>query len=155
MALTTAEKVAAVAKRIPVGFWPVAVALALAAYRADHGSYPDKLDVLGGYLRSDDDWQDEPGAKVTHFISNGYRAELDYYIQRGFAVMARYDRMKQTIASGPANHTEAWNLGGEKALTDLGNVVVRATYGQERDQDPVAGSAITDKLFKLDVRLMW
>ena len=115
----------------------------------------DKLDVLGGYLRSNDDWQDEPGATVTHFISNGYRAELDYYIQRGFAVMARYDRMKQTIASGPANHTEAWSLGSEKALTEMGNVVLRATYGHERDQDPVAGSAITDKLFKIDVRLMW
>jgi len=116
----------------------------------------DKLDVLGGYLRSNDDWQDEPGAKVTHFVSNGYRAELDYYIQRGFAVMARYDRMKQNIAGGPATHTAAWNLGGEKALTEMGNVVLRATYGQERDQDPVAGgSAITNKLFKVDLRLMW
>jgi hypothetical protein len=114
----------------------------------------DKLDVLGGYLRSNDDWQDVPG-KTTHFISNGYRAELDYHIQRGFAVMARYDRMKQNIAGGPANHTEAWSFGSEKALTEVGNVVVRATYGHERDQDPVSGSAITDKLFKIDVRLMW
>ena len=115
----------------------------------------DKLDVLGGYLRDDDDWQDELGNPLTHFISNGYRAEVDYYIQRGFAVMARYDRMKQTIASGPANHTQAWNFGGEKALTDLGNVVVRATYGHERDQDPTTGLVTTDKLFKIDLRLMW
>jgi hypothetical protein len=115
----------------------------------------DKLDVLGGYLRSDDDWQDEPGAPITHFISNGYRAELDYYVQRGFAVMARYDRMKQTIAGGPANHTQSWRIGGEKALTDIGNVVLRGSYGQERDQDPVSGSTTTDKLFQLDVRLMW
>jgi len=111
--------------------------------------------ALGGYLRDDDDWQDEPGAKLTHFISNGYRAELDYYVQRGFAVMARYDRMKQTVAAGPATHTGAWRIGGEKALTDMGNVVLRATYGQERDQDPVSGSTNTDKLFQLDVRLMW
>ncbi|HYW43325.1 MAG TPA: hypothetical protein VE959_10750 [Bryobacteraceae bacterium] len=115
----------------------------------------DKLDVLGGYLRSDDDWQDEPGANVTHFISNGYRGELDYYIQRGFAVMARYDRMKQTIGGGTANHTDAWSLGSEKALTELGNVVLRAAYSHERDQDPVSGSVVTDKLFKIDVRLMW
>ena len=114
----------------------------------------DKLDVLGGYLRSNDDWQDQPN-KTTKFTSNGYRAELDYYIQRGFAVMARYDRMKQMIAGGPANHTEAWNFGGEKALTEMGNVVLRATYGQERDQDPVSGSVVTDKLFKIDLRLMW
>ena len=69
--------------------------------------------------------------------------------------MARYDRMKQTIAGGPANHTQAWRIGGEKALTDMGNVVLRGAYGQERDQDPVSGSTNTDKLFQLDVRLMW
>lgn len=115
----------------------------------------DKLDVLGGYLRSDDDWQDEPGAPMTHFISNGYRAEVDYYLQTGFALMARYDWMKQTIASGPSNHTEAWNIGGEKALTQLGNVVLRAAYGQERDQDPVSNLVTLNKLFQLDVRLMW
>ena len=60
-----------------------------------------------------------------------------------------------TVAGAAANHTDAWNFGGEKALTALGNVVVRATYGRERDQDPVSGSTITDRLFKLDVRLMW
>ncbi len=115
----------------------------------------DKLDVLGGYMRSHDDWQDEAGNPLTHFISNGYRAEVDYYIQRGFAVMARYDRLSQTIASGPANHTYAWNIGSEKALTELGNVVVRASYGHETDQDPTTGALFTDKLFKLDVRVMW
>jgi hypothetical protein len=115
----------------------------------------DKLDLLGGYLRSNDDWQDEPGASITHFISNGYRVESDYYLQRGFAIMARYDRMNQRIAGGPANHTSAWNIGTEKALTELGNVVVRASYGHERDQDPVSGAVAIDKLFKIDVRVMW
>jgi hypothetical protein len=69
--------------------------------------------------------------------------------------MARFDRMKQSVGSGTATHTSAWSIGSEKALTELGNVVVRATYGQERDQDPVSGSAVLDKLFKIDVRLMW
>jgi hypothetical protein len=115
----------------------------------------DKLDVLGGYLRSSDDWQDAAGGPTTRFISNGYRAEADYYVQRGFAFMARFDRMKQSVGSGTATHTSAWSIGSEKALTELGNVVVRATYGQERDQDPVSGSAVLDKLFKIDVRLMW
>ncbi len=115
----------------------------------------DKLDILGGYLRDDDDWQDEPGNPLTHFISNGFRTEVDYYIQRGFAVMARYDRLKQTIANGPSNHSEAWNVGSERALTALGNVVLRANYGHERDQDPTSGLVTTDKLFKIDLRLMW
>jgi hypothetical protein len=115
----------------------------------------DKLDVLGGYLRSSDDWQDQAGGPTTRFISNGYRAEVDYYLQRGFAVMARYDRMNQSIGSGPATHNYAWSIGSERALTEMGNVVLRATYGQERDQDPGSGAATTDKLFKLDLRLMW
>ena len=115
----------------------------------------DKLDVLGGYLRSDDDWLAEQGTPLTHFLSNGYRAEVDYYIQTGFAVMARFDRLNQSISPGPAVHTQAWSVGSEKALTDLGNVVLRATYGYERDQDPVLGTVTTDKHFNIDVRLMW
>ena len=115
----------------------------------------DKLDLLGGYLRSNDDWQDTAGAKLTHFTSNGFRAEADYYVQRGFALMARYDRMNQTLANGPKLRTDAWNLGVSKALTELGNVVIRASYGKERDQDPVSGSVSSDRLFKLDFRVMW
>jgi hypothetical protein len=115
----------------------------------------DKLDILGGYLRDDDDWQVEPAAPLQHFISNGYRAEADYYIQNGFALMARFDRLNQTIGAGPAVHTQAWSIGGERALTTLGNVVLRATYSHEKDQDPVAGASVLDKLFKVDVRLMF
>jgi hypothetical protein len=115
----------------------------------------DKLDVLGGYVRSRDDWQDAAASKLTGFTSNGYRAEVDYYVQRGWAVMARYDRLNQRIAGGPSAHTEAWAIGSERGLTQLGNVVLRATYNHERDTDPVSGSATTDKLFKLDLRLMW
>jgi hypothetical protein len=115
----------------------------------------DKLDVLGGYLRSRDDWKDEATSKTTNFTSNGYRGEVDYYVQRGFALMGRYDRLNQAIAGGPAVRTEAWSVGSEKALTELGNVVIRATYNHERDTDPVSGSVTTDKLFKLDLRLMW
>jgi len=115
----------------------------------------DKLDVLGGYLRNDDDWEVEQGSPLQHFISNGYRAEVDYYIQNGFAVMARFDRLNQHIASAPAVHTQAWSIGSERALTKLGNVVLRASYSHERDQDPVAGSVTLNKLFMLDMRLMW
>jgi hypothetical protein len=115
----------------------------------------DKLDVLGGYVRSRDDWKDVANGKITNFTSNGFRGEVDYYLRRGFALMGRYDRLNQSIAGGPAVHTGVWSAGGEKALTSLGNVVVRATYKQERDTDPVSGSATTDKLFKVDLRLMW
>jgi hypothetical protein len=63
--------------------------------------------------------------------------------------------MNQSIGGGPATHNYAWSIGSERALTEMGNVVVRATYGQERDQDPGSGAAVTDKLFKIDLRLMW
>lgn len=115
----------------------------------------DKLDVLGGYLRNRDDWKDTADGQTTNFISNGYRGEVDYYVQRGWALMGRYDRLNQSLAGGPSTHTEAWSVGSEKALTQLGNVVVRATYNHERDTDPVSGSVLTDKLFKVDLRLMW
>jgi hypothetical protein len=115
----------------------------------------DKLDVLGGYIRSNDNWRDVVGGPASSYIANGYRGELDYYLQTGFALMARYDRLSQSIAKAPAVHTDAWGIGASKALTQLGNVVLRATYNHERDTDPVSGSVSTDKLFKLDLRLMW
>jgi hypothetical protein len=46
-------------------------------------------------------------------------------------------------------------VGAEKALTEIGNVIMRVSYGHERDQDPVSGLSTTDKLFKADVRLLW
>jgi hypothetical protein len=115
----------------------------------------DKLDVLGGYLRERDDWKDVAGGKTTNYTSNGFRGEVDYYFRPGFAVMGRYDRLNQSITGNPVVHTDAWSAGAEKALTSLGNVVVRATYKQERDTDPASGTTNTDKLFKIDLRLMW
>ena len=69
--------------------------------------------------------------------------------------MARYDRLNETIARGPATHTEEWGVGGIKALTELGNVFVRATYNHQRFTDPVSGSSTPVKLFKLDMRFTW
>jgi len=115
----------------------------------------DKLDVQGGYLRSRDDWKEAATAATTGFTSNGYRAEVDYYIRRGFAVMGRYDRLNQKIAQGDTTHVEVWGVGIQRALTAMGNVVARGAYTQQRATDPVTGAVSTDKLFKVDLRLMW
>jgi hypothetical protein len=115
----------------------------------------DKLDLLGGYIRSEDDWQFVQNGPLTHYIANTYRGEADYYIKTGTVLMARVDRSTQTIAAQPTMHTRAWGVGGEHALTDLGNVVARATYSQEHDGDPLALTGTTDKLFRFDVRYMW
>src|ERR1017187_7215642 len=55
----------------------------------------DKLDLLGGYIRSQDDWQDMPNGPKSNYMSNGIRGEVDYYIKPGFALTARYDRLNQ------------------------------------------------------------
>lgn len=115
----------------------------------------DKLDILGGYMRSEDDWEWNQTGPASHYIANGYRGEVDYYFKPGTAVMARYDRANEDIAPQPHMITQAWGIGGEQALTSLGNIVLRATYNQEHDGDPVALVGTTDKLFKLDIRYMW
>jgi hypothetical protein len=115
----------------------------------------DKLDILGGYIRSQDDWHPPNGGPNSHYISNSVRGEADYYFKPGTVVMARYDHALQTISPNPAMHTQAWGIGGEHALSKLGNIVLRAAYNQEHDGDPVALAGTTDKLFKLDIRYMW
>jgi hypothetical protein len=115
----------------------------------------DKLDLLGGYIRSQDQWQWVQNGPLTNYIANTYRGEADYYLKTGTAFMVRIDRSTQSIAPQPVMHTRVWAVGGEHALTELGNVVARATYQQEHDGDPLALVGTTDKLFRFDVRLMW
>jgi hypothetical protein len=115
----------------------------------------DKLDLLGGYIRSQDDWQSVQNGPLSHYVANTYRGESDYYIKTGTVLMARLDRGTQTIAANPTMHTRAWGIGGEHALTSQGNIVLRAAFTQEHDGDPVALTGTTDKLFRLDIRYMW
>ena len=117
----------------------------------------DKLDLLGGYMHSNDDWrwaQSGPGS-TSSYIADSYRGEADYYIKTGTAIMARFDRGTAQIAPNPMVHTRAFGIGAEHALTPTGNIIVRGTYNQEHDADPVAGLGTTDKLVKLDFRFMW
>ena len=115
----------------------------------------DKLDLLGGYIRSQDDWEWVQGGPMSHYIANTYRGEADYYIKTGTVINVRYDHALETLAPQPTMHTQAWGIGGEHALTSLGNVVLRAAYNQEHDGDPLALVGTTDKLFKVDIRYMW
>jgi hypothetical protein len=115
----------------------------------------DKLDLLGGYIHGRDDWKALVTDPVANYTQNTYRGEVDYYLKTGTALMARVDRGTATIPTQPTVHNRAWGIGAEHALTDMGNVVVRASYNQEHDGDPVALLGATDKLFKLDFRFMW
>ena len=115
----------------------------------------DKLDVLGGFIHGRDDWKAMSTDPVANYTQNTYRVEVDYYLKTVTAVMARLDRGTATVPSQPTVHNRAWGIGAVHALTDMGNVVVRASYNQEHDGDPVALMGATDKLFKLDFRFMW
>jgi hypothetical protein len=115
----------------------------------------DKLDLLGGYMRSRDDWEWTQGAPMEHYTANTYRGEADYYLKTGTVIMARVDRGTASISPQPTMHTRAWGIGAEHALTPVGNIVARVSYNQEHDGDPLALLGTTDKLFKLDFRFMW
>ena len=115
----------------------------------------DKLDLLGGYMHGNDQWQWQQNGPMSHYIANTYHGEVDYYVKTGTALMARLDRSSQQIDPQPTMHTRAWGIGAEHALTTRGNVVARATYNQEHDGDPVALVGTTDKKFMFDVRVMW
>lgn len=115
----------------------------------------DKLDLLGGYIRSQDDWQWAQGAGLNHYLANTYHGEVDYYVKTGTALMARLDRGTARITPQPNVHDVVWGLGVEHSMTDLGNVIARLTYNQEHDGDPLALAGTTDKKLMLDVRVMF
>ncbi len=115
----------------------------------------DKLDLLGGYVHGNDEWEWDQISPMSHYVADTYHGEVDYYIKTGTAFMARLDRSTQHIDPQPDMHTRAWGIGMEHAMTDRGNVVVRAAYNQEHDGDPVGLVGTTDKNFMLDFRFMW
>ena len=59
---------------------------------------------------------------------DGFQGEADYFIRRGFPLMARYDRLNQNATDTGRTHSQAWAVGAQKALTDLGNMIIRGSY---------------------------
>jgi|GEM_PF-1122531 len=111
-----------------------------------------KVDFLGGYLRSRDDWQDPNFGPSGVFSGNDFFGEVDYYALRGLAISARYDRLNQSVADGPG-HTSTWAWSGavNKALTPSGNIVARIGYSYMAGRDPLAAVKSTDRLLMADV----
>ncbi len=113
-----------------------------------------KVDLLGGYLHSNDDWLAAAGAPPSNFIGNDYYGAVDYYIKQGFAVSGRYDLLRQKITgtSGVNLHgTHDWAVGANKTLTPSGNVVARIAYSYLSGREPVGAVKNTDKLFQADL----
>ena len=113
-----------------------------------------KVDFLGGYLHSSDEWQASQGGPLTRFVGNDYYGAVDYYILQGLAVSARFDRLNQKITglSGVGSqNVHDWTVGVNKTLTPSGNVIARAAYRNLSGRDPVSATKRTDKLFQMDI----
>ena len=113
----------------------------------------DKVDVLGGYLHGNDDWENPATGAPGSYLSNGYFAEIDYYVQRGFALAGRYDRLRQDVTGGvhPTN-LEQWQTGVEKAFTSEGNIVGRLAVGNFHGIDPVAFTSSANRTYEADIQ---
>lgn len=111
-----------------------------------------KVDILGGYLRTRDDWQDPNGGPSGLFTGNDFFGEVDCYPIRGLAVSARYDRLNQRVADGPGQtSTYDWTGAVNKALTPSGNVVARIGYSYLAGRDPIQAVRTTNRLVMADV----
>jgi len=114
----------------------------------------NKVDFLGGYMHSNDDWLPAAGAPASKFIANDYYVAVDYYIKQGLAVSGRYDELRQEItgASGVGLHsTHDWTVGVNRALTPSGNVIARVAYSYLSGREPVGAVKSTDKLVQADL----
>ena len=111
-----------------------------------------KVDVLGGYLHSNDDWQSVPGVPIGHFTGNDSYGAVDYYILQGLAVSARYDLLHQKVTNGVGLQSiHDWAIGVNKTLTPSGNVIARLAYSYLSGRDPVSGIKSSDQVFQADV----
>jgi hypothetical protein len=117
---------------------------------------PIRLDLLGGYLHSDDDWQVVQAGQAGAFKGNDYFGTADYYIKTGFAISARYDRLNQQVFQGPGlQATHQWSAGILKSFTRSGNVVGRMSFNDLAGKDPVTAISSTSKGFQADVAFNW
>jgi hypothetical protein len=116
--------------------------------------YDNKLDLTAGYLHSHDDWEFAAAGPSGIFLGNDYYVALDYYIERGLAISARFDRLNQQITGtggvGKQNMHD-WTIGASKTLTPSGNIIGRIAYSNQSGRDPVAAIKATDKLFQADI----
>jgi hypothetical protein len=117
---------------------------------------PVRIDILGGYLHSDDDWQVTQDGQIGAFRGNDYFIATDYYRKTGFAVAARYDRLNQKLFQGPGlQATYQWTAGISKAFTRSGNIVGRLSFNDLSGKDPVTATPHTSKGFAADVAFNW
>lgn len=111
-----------------------------------------KVDFLGGYMHSNDDWQSLQGGPMGRYTANNYYGAVDYYIVQGLAVSARYDLLHEQVTDGVGVQSlHDWTVGVNKTLTPSGNVIGRAGYSALSGRDPLSAIKTTDKRFQVDI----
>jgi hypothetical protein len=112
----------------------------------------DKVDFLGGYMRSKDDWEDDSGVKDGDFTANDGYAEADYYLKPGVALSARYDLLHQKLPEGPGMEPiHDWTAAINRNLTTAGNIVGRLAYSYQSGSDPASAVKSTSGQFEADI----
>jgi len=113
---------------------------------------PFKVDLLGGYLYSRDNWSDPASGAPGRFQGNDFYVELAYYIRTGSVLAGRYDRLEQKVPLGPGRQgNRNWEVGFDQALTKSGNIVARVAYSDQAGRDPVAAVGTTGKTVMADI----
>lgn len=113
-----------------------------------------KVDFLGGYLRSKDDWEYVSGVPGGFFQANDFFGEIDYYIRPGLALAGRYDFLNQTITNGVGNQPiRDWTAAVNKNLTRSGNIVGRIGYSYMDGRDPI--TALRSKTWGIQADVMF
>jgi hypothetical protein len=113
-----------------------------------------KVDLIGGYVHSNDDWEGSATGPLTSFVANDTFAAVDYYVRQGIAISGRYDLLHQTITGSGGMGRQSfhdWTAGLSVALTPSGNVVGRAAYSNKSGNDPMSATKSTDRLVEADV----
>lgn len=112
----------------------------------------NKLDVLGGYMHTRDDWETVAATPAGYYRANDFFGELDYYLRPGLALAGRYDLLKQQITAGVGDEPiHEWTAAIDKNLTRAGNIVARAAYSYMSGYDPSSALKSTDRLYQLDI----
>jgi hypothetical protein len=113
-----------------------------------------KLDFLGGYMHSNDDWQADQSGPMTRYVSNDFYVAIDYYMKQGLAFSGRYDEIRGQITGSTSvglQTTHDWTVGVNKTLTHSGNIIARVAYSYLSGREPVGAVKSTDKLVQADL----
>ena len=112
----------------------------------------NKVDVLGGYMRSKDDWQSVAGTGGGYFRANDYYGEANYYVTPKLALSGRYDVLEQRITGGPGREAaHEWSAAVNRTFTRSGTIIGRLGYSYFSGRDPLGAVKSTNRLIQADV----